>query len=640
MSIHSENDQGNNGGFADNGRQTIGQATGFTGTRQPSGQPQVGAGAGFFERLSALAAGPISSSTGGEFFTKFIDRATKLIGALVQAEDMEAILIPLNRDQIAFNNLIYSTAVFAVRRTGKDQKTVASYYKLLLEATNEQAPDFENRQVDGQNLKIAEVPANFLDRALDDIAAQEVQIAFGDNVILISAGGGVLSRSIPLDESDPRLEYVIRSVLSATANRLDEELGINTQLSLTTLGREARISYDFVTGVDTLYDPLGDPYRDSIHLVTSAQQLGQANTDLTVKNAAARSVVISVVSAFVNPIWARENRPVALGAYNQQQIIEPPYVAELVVTHVDSRYQGTVAGQLFALSSVLIAIDSNNWVQSLIPTRRSGQDADMSDVGSLAILAGLGAVNGGYGAPVNTEEFVDNLPLFNQYVGEMFRPGALLSIDVPEGSIANHALSIFAEAALGDHIAIQRIIDGFDELTNGEFSKHFPVGAQLFSNTVRVTNGYYQANGKKRDQRDIDLTAVSNVFRNNPEFISDWNDTFIPRPGSGALTNQVKRERLTEIALKNQNKITGYSLRVTFSREAIQAWSESFRSALPAPIINTPLSADQLRSGIAVQSHIRNSLADSVNTFSGGYSSYGRNGAPASYNTYAFGNRR
>ena len=169
-------------------------------------------------------------------------------------------------------------------------------------------------------------------------------------------------------------------------------------------------------------------------------------------------------------------------------------------------------------------------------------------------------------------------------------------------------------AAGGDQAAYNEIYNAAQELTGGLFEQHFKHGQQMFSNITRVPLGFYRLGDTLRDLRDIDYTAVANIFANNPMQIHAYSDTFVDRPGCGSIQNLSIRENLISEALNGAIDITSYAARVSLSMDFITALSLSIASTKLPVTVNTPLSADMLCTGTAAPNFIGQALARGTQT--------------------------
>lgn len=598
--------------------------------RQQSRQPGTGIGGDLFSTLRGIGNGLVAQGVGGEYFSKMKETVTKTAEDLLRGVNMT--IIPLSRQE--YDNLRFSAMLVAFQLDAVEN-TVA-YHTLILEATGEELRA-ETRNIDNQQVRINLVTSDANDTQLAELASRLMTENFSGCSIYPCAAT-VVPRSIDAGSED-QVTPIIRNAAVAATAALQAIGNMITPVSLEAVGPDTILQLDMSTDTQGCkFDAVGNPQRASINVTVSARQKGGENRDPLVVNAASASMKICEVSGFVNPIWAPQDIGQNGFGYiqQQQQIPQGKLVAEYVITGVHTPFAQSPAAVALALSTVLLVTDNNNWVQALIPKSYSDQN-DLTDVGALNVICNVGneTENGGWGSVVNTDKMAEDLTKFNNLVGKLFRPGCVVSLDCPESSPQSWYLNPFAAAAMGDATAIGAVIDAFNELTGGRFSMHFQSGAKLFSNVTRVPLGYYiGADKKMHDIRDVDLTAICNAFKNNPDNIHVFNDTFVPRLGSGVITNLAKREGIIGHVLKEQFQINGYAMRCTFSSDTIQALSKALNSMSVSTVVNTPLNVDSLRNGTPAPDFIAGSLANTSASYVGNVGSFQRQGM--NYNASPF----
>jgi hypothetical protein len=300
---------------------------------------------------------------------------------------------------------------------------------------------------------------------------------------------------------------------------------------------------------------------------------------------------------------------------------------------------------LLALSSFLTLVDNDTWIQGFIP-KPEHLDAkprvDITDPGALNITANIAGEKdkGNFGTPIDISAMNGDIGEINAYLVSIFRPGVVVSVDCPECGPTTWYLGVFAAAAAGDQAAQAEIIDAADELTNGRFSHYFKADANgnrplMFTNICRVPLGSYRDKDQVLDIRNIDYTACANLFANNPSVIHDYSLTFVDRPGVPTQVNLSQREGIIQHALSQKAEIDAYAARPTFSQAFVESLSHAM-SDLNLPVqVNTPLNAEQLRSGVSAPDYVNGSLSANTRTFhsnyGGGAASRGYRYGPGSY---------
>lgn len=578
----------------------------------PSQQRQGGI-TDLFNTIRSYTGGAVATSSGGEYYKKMRDRVIELGKGLIN-DRLTLDVIGLNHHAQEFTFLKFSSLIVVLR--DKDQPNFAAYHTLILEGTGSKLPP-EQRLIDNMQTRINRVTSDAYDEQMNDLVYREVTGSFTNAQVLI-AGAEVIPSTIQ-PESD-MVESIVRNAAAACVTAIYEVAGVFPELSLATVGRDTRANIDMVVGQSAIYDTVGHPLRASVQVSMTLQKKDGRQRDPSVVNAPEDTIRVSEIVGFVNPIWAPRNQQSTWGPMGMQQMVpQGKLVAEFVITGINAPFANSTAGILLALSPMLTVVDSNNWIQALMPKGISsgGNVVDFNDIGALNVICNTAnqKEKGGFGDPIAPETFAGDPIKTNQLIGLYFQPGSMVSIDCPESGAQSWYLNVLAAAAQGDQASIARIIDSMNELTNGQFDRFFKAGSPLFAHSTRVPLGYYVVNGQKRDIRDIDLTAICNIFKNNPENIAAYNDTFVDRPGSGPVTNLSKREGIISYALKEQCEITGYAQRVTLHPAFIEAFSLAVAAQAINTQINTPLSADQLRQGALAPDYVQGALVAPTNTF-------------------------
>lgn len=618
-----------------------------TNTNQAQSQAQGQASAGysiggaptgdFFSTIAGLGGGLVAQGIGGEYFNAIRERLAKVSEDLLRG--VKVTLIPFSRQE--YEQLHFSCIALAFQLESDTDATVA-YHTLILEATGEELRP-EVRLIENQQVRVNLVAGDANDGELRHLVASEVSALF-PNSRIYNAATTVVPLTIDA-RSDDAVSPIFRNAAVAATSAILTVLGKAPTVDLSTIGRETRLSLDMTTGHGCTYDVVGNPQRADINVAVSAQKKNGRTNNTPVINKVADTIKVCEVTGFVNPIWVGQAGAdySGFGFMNQAQSNVPTgkLMAEFVVTGVHTPYAQSASAVALAISSVLLVADNNNWVQALLP-RAFGARNEMSDLGALNRICNIGneTANGIWGSVIDTAEMGNDLMKFNQFIGKLFRPGTVISIDCPEASPQSWYLNQYAAAAMGDAQAIEAVKAAFDELTAGNFTKFFNPADSLFVSAQRIATGYYVTGTDKRksDIRDVDLTMVANAFKNNPDNITEYLDTFVPRQNSGPEINRIKREGIIGHILKEQYKITGYALRCTFSASAIQALSQAMAALYLNTVVNTPLSVDQLRTGTPAPAHIHSALAQVGQTYVNSGNMVSRGGGMP-YNYQQFLNR-
>lgn len=566
---------------------------------------------------------PVSAGVGGEYFTKLRTAFIEIYKDI--AEGVEVSILSLNRQN--FPALKFSALVVACRMPDVNNSAVA-FHTLLLEATGEKLGSVF-RQIDNQNISINRVTGDAYDDVLYKTAFDCVQAEY-PNCNIYSADAMVIPSHIDAAKKEI-VENIARNAALACVSVINQATDNFGQLNLSYMDRDCRFVIDVAFGNHQVYDVCGNPQRSSVLINYSSQkknagQIGGFDT-VNVPDSVAR---ICELSGFVNPIWAPVDPQGGFGFSNYNPNVPRPtqkFAAEFVITSVRTDYATSPAAVLLAISSCLALVDNDAWIQSFLPKQstsyRSGGDkVDITDIGALNITANIGnqTDKGGFGSPVDIASMKGDLSDISKYVVSIFRPGVVISVDCPEAGPQSWYMTPFAAAASGDQNAYNMIYAAAMELTNGQFERFFKHGDAMFTNIVRVPLGHYVVGEQVQDLRNIDYTAVANLFANNPAAIHEYSNTFVERPGVSAVRNLAIREGILRDALNQQVTIDGYAARVSCSDNFIRAISAAIAECNLPVTVNTPLNADQLRNGTPSPSFVNQSLAHNTHTFSSGYS--------------------
>lgn len=577
---------------------------------------------------------PIAAGVGGEYLTKFRASLNEVLKEI--AVGVSISVLSLSRQ--TFTNQRFSALVVAARVPEFSETTVA-YYTLILEATGAKL-DPVTRNIDGKQLQLNRVTGDAYDAVLNENAFRAVQEEFPEANV-ISANAMVVPATVTVDKKEV-IENIARNAAMACYSIVSQATGNFNAMNLANMDRDVRLSIDVAFGNHQDEDIVGNPIRSSvlINYTSMKNRPNQSQQGLDIVNVADSSTRICELSGFLNPIWAPVDQSAGFGFNNYRQQGQPrptqKFIAEFVITNIRTDYATSPAAVLLALSSFLALVDNNTWIQGFVPraSRRESGKTDITDIGALNITGNLGGDPSGFGAPCDMKPLESDMQELSEYLTSLFQQGCVVSVDCAEARAQSWYMSYFADAAAGDVEAQNLIIDAANELTNGRFSEHFPVNASLFTNIVRVPLGTYPAGDHLCDIRNIDFTAISNIFAGQPAMIHEYSWTFEDRPGMGAISNLCQRENLIKAALDQQCTIDGYGARVTFSGDFITAFSAAIADCNVNQVVNTPLNQDMLRAATPSPSYIAGSLAGATRTFSSGYQAPGRQQA------YRFGRNR
>ena len=602
---------------------------------QPNQNAPASSGVWNFHQQNLLKT-PVSAGVGGEYFTKMRTSLTEIFGDI--AEGLDVKVIGLNRQNIT--TLKFSALVVACRLMDVNPNIVA-FHTLILEATGEKLGS-AMRVIDNQQVRVTRVTSDAYDDVLFKSAFNAVSEVY-PNSHIFSADAMVVPAKITADKKET-VENLARNAALACVSVISSQANTFGELNLSKMDRDCRFVIDVAFGNHQAYDIVGEPQRSSV-LISYSSQKKTANSIMSQEtvNVPDNVARICELSGFLNAIWAPTEPQSGYGfqAYGANPNVQrrtEKFAGEFVITSVRTDYATSPAAVLLALSSCLSLVDGDTWIQAFLPkpnahhTGAASNKVDITDIGALNITANLGLEQdkGGFGQAIGLESFKNDLIEVNKYLVSIFRPGVIISMDCPEAGPSSWYMSVFSAAASGNQAAYNQIFEAANELTDNKFEQFFKHGQPMFTNITRVPLGHYALGDTLQDIRNIDYTAIANLFAKNPSAIHDYSNTFVDRPGVSSARNLSIREGIILHALNEQAEITGYAARVSIADGLITALSQAIAACGLPVTVNTPLNADQLRSGVAAPDFIQGSLARGTHTFSQGF------GAPARQQNYRY----
>ena len=569
--------------------------------QQPQAQPQQGK----WSFHNAFSRAPIGRGIGSETLTRL---QTALAELYKQANpEVEMTLIPI--DNTSETALAYSALVVCMRYKNTPELGV-SYHTLIVEATGEKiATKFET--INGTQVEIFRVAGDAADAILVNKVAERVRAAFPQSAIF-AAEVCVVPRAFDTENKVSVHQLALNAGL-AVSTELDVRQAGFQDINLAASAHDSNLVVQMSFARQQMENAVSEPIRSDLLLsFTSQQQQQQQNLSI---NSGDRTARIAELSAFIDLVWA----PTATqgGMYNPYVVQQPQqaqkYAARMVITDMHSTFAQTPPAQLLALVTALSVRDDNNWIQAFRPTPIAGSEIDMHDIGAIGIEANFENSPTGFGARINTKADSFRPENLGQLVGAMIQPGLVISLDVPECGPETWCSSLFPAAANGSVEATEAIYNAANQLTNGNFSKYFGLGAPIFTDLGnRIHTGYYiDRNSVKRDIRDIDYLAVMNVVgERDPQAIRDWSDTFtrVQYP----IAQRLAARKRTIMALTGQSaEFTGFAQRVTFTQAFMDALAKSCKDAGLNIRINTPLNSGEFNNERGVAGFVGSAIMQS-----------------------------
>lgn len=473
----------------------------------------------------------------------------------------------------------------------KNNPKMVAYHTLILEGTGEPLEP-KMHQIAGENVEEVITASAVYDQVAVKIIESVLRNSY-KSAELYSADSEVVHQTfnVNVGENDEtgriRIQRLAANVSIAVATELTTRQPNFPGLNMRRWSRDSnlvvtpRFERGSVTGVDEL------PRRQDIRIELSSQQARQGNQQNGSLNNGDRSVAISQSSAFVDFLYAPAQPQ---GGYAPVNPAAPKhlYAANIIITEMRSPKITTVGGYLMSLACVRSITENNNWYHTF---RSSGMKNSMNDIGFLNIEANIEGNPSGIGQPIDTS--MDSFTPQNQlqFLSNIIRPGAVISMDVPESGPESWAVAAFSIAASNSPMARAaqtHIYQQALQLTGGAFSQFFSENDVMFENIGnRVHMGYYRdRDGQLRDIREIDYVSVAATSK-ELEQIKLWSDTYsaVDMP---LLMRLARRKRIIQaIAGSGDPKFTGYANRVTFSGKFLTALTAALSSIGVVPRLDS-----------------------------------------------------
>lgn len=534
---------------------------------------------------TAISYQPINNNIGQRDYNKLKDELVEIF-TKTSDEDMEIAVIDLDNS----NNpsLVFSSLIIAMRYKSGAIPGVA-YHTLLIQSTGGNIAPITD-VIDGRNVEIMRLPSDAVDDELIKIADSKVRKYFTDGPYY-NVDSQVVPISFLIDDKEAIHELALNVGLACST-----ELSVRNEgyedLNLSKIGNESNLNVNLAFNKQQIKDIDGSTFRSDVLVGFESVKSGAGNNKYASVNQGQNQSEISVLNAFVDlvPIVQQNN---IYAAQQPNSGMNHKYAARLVITSVKSSFSYTPGSILLAIATSIAVRDNNNWIQSFKPRMIANGGIDTCDIGALNIEANLENNASGFGQIIDTKSDDFKLEDLGKYVSSIIREGLCVSLDCPDASSQSWYLSVFSKAYDGSRSAYDVIIRAADELTNGNFSKYFAAGDEIFTDkNNRIHNGYWvDKNAGLRDLREIDHLAVCNLLgQTNPQAITQWSNTFFQK--QRPLVSRLDERRRIISTLTDETAVfTGFSNRVTFTAKFLDALTAGINDTGVNVRINTPMSS-------------------------------------------------
>lgn len=534
------------------------------------------AAAGFsFLRPAGLVQTPMNRNPAAENLTKLLKCAQQIIDDNLNP-DMEVKLIPLDI-QNADTRIALSTLTVAVRFKANPELGVGMQNLLLAGSVDRTPPQVMN--INGNQVEVEKTAAQADTPLLRQATLDNVVSAFGVNPKSVIQA---LSCTVPR-EFDVESEKLVRTLLvnatAAAATQLQTHLKGFVDLNLASAGNDASLSieteYHRASGVDAV----GMPVRSDVTITLSAEPLNKQAGDQD-----QRAQRLATIRAFVNMLWAPRQQGGMAGMMPVSGVSPyQRYAALIRLTAMEAGFSLTPAAQVMALWVAMSARDNGAWIAAFENksfggnTLTIGKDIDLKDIGAIGYEVNMSTDPNAKPDLFNTKSASFTRQSLVSLIFQTFEPGAMMALDVPDSGDSTWYNGAFPAAAEGVRSAIEILLAGTNQLTNGNFAEVWPANGQIFDPQMnagganRIHFGYFlDANGDKHDIREIDYLAVLNFAGGrNPEIVEQWSNSF-NNPNMPVELRLATRLKIMKMMFTDVH-ITGVGYCLTFSRVYLDA---------------------------------------------------------------------
>jgi hypothetical protein len=530
---------------------------------------------------------PRQARTGGQTFT-FRDLGRTANSAMGRTPAAE-VLVKLEKAMLAVyeninkqfevtlipgdmaNNPRLNVSVLIVAMRSKTQPEIGVSFHTLVLAGSVDAPAPRIEQINGKPVERIVTVGEAYDERMISAVADMVGRVFPD-VNLHNADGCVVPRDFDL--ADQNLVFKLAgNAAFANSTELSKASPDFVDMNLVNAAGDETLTVRTAFNDTQLIDPVGQPVRTGITLDLTAAPIRQQGDN---SQALDRSTVVARVAGFIDLVWApaqAQANVYAPYANAGQPISYQRYAPRFVMTTMETAAVLTPAAQLLTLVQALALHDNAGYVQYFQPNAFQEGKVDFEDIGAVGIEANFENNPNGYGSRIDTHAatFTSEGNL-GRLVAATISQGLIFSLDVDECGPSTWFHSMFAAAAEGSQKATEVILQAANDLTNGNFSRHYQGNGRVVTDEDnRVHLGYYvDGNGVKQDLRKIGYLAVLNaVGDRDPSIVRTWSDTFLRTDVPLPVRLDDRKRIITGIV--PSAVFTGFARRVTFEKDMLAA---------------------------------------------------------------------
>lgn len=514
-----------------------------------------------------------------------------------------------NYPAMSFSSIIIATSVMT------DHGLSVAYCPILLEATGK-LDSTVDEYINGQNVRVNVTTSHAINARYTEAAAQAVRNAVPAAAVLRYTDAIVVNKTFEKENEIGIKQLMYQATLATNTKNIvvtpDFE-DMNLPYTAKASGGNLVIS-TICNPAEVIVDAAGGMRRSDFEIQLKRETRGNGSNRSIIGNLNSpdATTAISKLNAFVDlefsdPMATMGGMAHAYMTPQQMMMNQQKYFARIVVTDVQCSMAMTPAMVLLSIFLTSAMRDSYAYMRAFMPLKDRTSEAsrrkiDIRDIGALNVEANLdGAVTGSIaGLPIDL--FRDSEGNYRgapsaQEVGVLLarfiRPQVALSIDIPRAAPTTSFLSLLRQAsddqwrtpirydqatgALQTSEAYQRLYEGFNTLTDGNWEKVFPMGKEMFTdvNNIQLDGTYTDLDGRLRPISEIDRIAVCSLFRDNPMQIRYWSDTF--NDINVQIENRLSRRQAILKEAIPTLEVTGLIDRVTFKQEVWSAMDEAVK---------------------------------------------------------------
>lgn len=518
----------------------------------------------------------LSGQPAAEALKMLMDTVTEV--TKTGTEPYKLTLVPVSRHEMG--ELFVSSLVLAMTHSAASQsKTQLVAYHVLILADTAQTLQPVQRNINGRNVEILRVVGDAYDDVYRRAVAKALQRAF-PNVPpenMLDAEAELIPKGYDYKNQDLVRRTLVNALTGAgTVLNSNTEGFVDFSLSNNAAALNSKAVLFFNQPQQA--DPVGQPVRTDVRIeyseVKTATTQGYA-AELQSLNTAEQDTPVFAIGGFMDLMWHPAN-----GAQQQHNpyIAQNPamaqqathlYTPRFVITKMDPLVLKTLPEQLLGLATVLTLRDNNNWVGAFQP--KAGSGFRLHDIGAIGYETALAD-------RIDTSSDSFRPENFQQLMTAFVRESLVVSLDVAECGPDTWFNSIFLAAAMGSTDANNSIVEAANLLTNGKFEQIYRgAGAVVIDDQCRIHNGWYlDANQVQRDIRDIDYLAVLNMLGHQDLALArDWSDSFAYTQFAQELRLATRRSIIERTINSAEVHFTGFSRRVSFRHDFLQALAQA-----------------------------------------------------------------